>query len=270
MPTTEAHTCGYCPVNGLSIYYESLGTGGVPLLMLHGAFCTITNLRAQMVSLAKSRRVIAIESQGHGRTADIDRPLSYPQLADDAAGVLWHLEIPVADIYGYSAGGGIAQHLTIRHPELVRKLVIASSCYSPEGFPEEVLKGLKNLSMEHMGGSSYEIEYKQIAPDPEGFPGLVERIKELNISMKPIPEEDIRGIQAPTFVLMGDSDVIRAKHVYEMFKLRGGGVNADMVGLPQAQLAVIPGTSHKGMMERPWVAEMIDEFLQREVLMSSL
>jgi pimeloyl-ACP methyl ester carboxylesterase len=218
-----------------------------------------------MVSLAHNRRVIAIESQGHGRTADIDKPLSYPQLADDAATVLRYLEIPVADIYGYSVGGGIAQHLVIRHPELVRKLVIASSCYSPDGFPKGMLEGLKNLSMEHMAGSSYETEYKRIAPNPDGFPGLVEKIKELNVNMKPIPEEDIRGIQAPTFVLVGDSDVIRVEHVYEMFKLRGGGVNADLVGLPQAQLAVIPGTSHKGMMERPWVAEMIDEFLQSRI-----
>ncbi|KAI5812796.1 alpha/beta hydrolase fold protein [Pyronema omphalodes] len=265
MFTAEAPTAGYCPVNGLSIYYESLGTGGVPLLMLHGAFCTINNLRSQMVSLASNRRVIAIESQGHGRTADIDRPFSYSQLADDAAAVLRYLEIPVADIYGYSVGGGVALNLTIRHPELVRKLVIASSSYSPDGFLEGMLQGLKDLSMQHMGGSSYETEYKRTAPNPDGFPGLVEKIKELNVNMKPISEEDIRGITAPTFVLIGDSDLIRVEHAYEMFKLRGGGVNADMVGLPQAQMAVIPGTGHEGMMERRWVAEMIDEFLQKEV-----
>lgn len=217
-----------------------------------------------MTVLSSKRRVIALEYQGHGRTADIDRALSYTQLADDCAAFLSALSIPVADIYGYSLGGAIALHLAIRHPEVVRKLVLASTSYSMAGFPPDMLAGLKEMKVEHMAGSKYETEYKRVAPNPDGFEGLVGRIKELNTGMKDIPEEDVKAIKAPTFVLVGDADIIRAEHVVEMFKLRGGGQVGDMVGLPKAQLAVVPGTSHVGMMERRWVAEMVEEFLERE------
>ncbi|KAF8243848.1 alpha/beta hydrolase fold protein [Wilcoxina mikolae CBS 423.85] len=265
MSAPEGFTSGYVPVNGLSIYYEERGTGGVPLLMLHGAFCTISDLRTQMTHLSKTRRVLALEYQAHGHTADIpSRPLTYHQLADDCAAFLSALKIPQADIYGYSLGGGIAEHLAIRHPEVVRKLVLASTSYSTAGFPAEMLAGLKEMTYERMAGSRYETEYQRVAPDPEGFKGLVERIRELNNGMIDIPEEEVRGIKADTFVLVGDADVVRTEHVVEMFKLRGGGQIGDMMGLSKAQLAVLPGTSHVGMMERKWVAEMVEEFLERK------
>jgi pimeloyl-ACP methyl ester carboxylesterase len=232
--------------------------------VLHGAFCTINDLRSQMVPLSKHRRVIALEYQGHGRTADIDRPLSYTQLADDAAAFLKQLNIPVADIFGYSLGGAIALHLAIRHPSLVRKLIIVSSSFSPSGFPPEVLAALHEFSAAQLAGSRFETEYKRLAPHPERFENLVEKVSALNKTMKAIPEEDLRDIKAPTFVLVGDSDYVTTEHAVEMFKLRGGGVVADFVALPKSQLAIIPATSHLGMMERPWVAEMIEEFLERE------
>ncbi|KAA8909523.1 alpha/beta hydrolase fold protein [Sphaerosporella brunnea] len=259
MSTPSGFTSGYAPVNGLSIYYESAGTcnnGSAPLLILHGAFGTLNDFHPLMTALAPHRRVLALEHQAHGRTADIDRPLSHQQLAEDAAAFLTYLNIPQADIFGYSLGGRAAQYLAIRHPLLVRRLVIAASWYAAVGLRPEILKGFWEISMEQMRGTKYEEVYKRLAPDPQGFPRLVEKMRDMNRNMVDIPEEQARGIMAPMFVVVGDSDYVTLEHAIKMFRLSAG---PDV-----SQLAVLPETSHEGIVDRScWIAGMVEEFLGR-------
>jgi pimeloyl-ACP methyl ester carboxylesterase len=251
----------YAEVNGVSMYYEIHGTGQ-PLVLLHGAYMTIDAMGEVVPELARTRRVIAVELQGHGRTADIDRPLSYEQMADDIAALLRHLGIEKADVFGYSMGGGVALQVAIRHPEVMRKLVVASATYKSEGIYPEVLAGIEQITPEAFAGSPWREEYDRIAPNPEDFPTLVAKLKELDMQLQDWPDEDIRSIEAPALLIIGDSDVVRPEHAVEMFRLLGGGVAGDLAGLPNSQLAVLPGTTHVGLVERAdWLLSMIGEFL---------
>jgi pimeloyl-ACP methyl ester carboxylesterase len=257
------NTGNHAAVNGLKMYYEVRGAGG-PLVVLHGAYMTIEAMGEIIPSLAESQQVIAVELQGHGRTADIDRPLTYEQMADDVAALLRHLGIEQADIFGYSMGGGAAFQLAIRHPGMVRKLVVASASYSSDGMHHELLEMIPTITPEVFAGSPLEEDYLRTAPNPEDFPRLVEKLKQLD--MTPF-EWDISGIEAPTLIIVGDSDIIRLEHVVEMFRLLGGGVMGDLAGLPNARLAVLPGTTHfippgSGLLGRAgWLVPMINEFL---------
>ena len=250
----------YASVNGLEMYYEIHGTGE-PLVLLHGAYMTIDAMGEVVPSLAKTRRVIAVELQGHGRTADIDRALSYEQMADDTAALLRHIGIEEADIFGYSMGGGIALQVTIRHPEVVRKLVLASVYYNNDGVYPEMLETIETITPEAFTGTPWREEYDRIAPNPEDFPTLVAKLKELDLTFVGWPPEDIQAIEAPALVIIGDSDVVRPEHTVEMFRLMGG-VAGDLAGLPSSRLAVLPGTTHVGLVERSdLLVSMIGEFL---------
>jgi len=256
----------YAEVNGLNMYYEIHGTGQ-PLVLLHGAYMTIDSMGAVVPELARSRQVIAVELQGHGRTADIDRPLSYEQMADDTAALLRHLGIEQADVFGFSTGGGVALQLAIRHPEVVRKLVVASASYTSDGMHPELLEMTPTITPEAFAGSPIEEEYLRTAPNPDDFPNLVTKLKRLDMEPFAWTQEDIRGIEAPTLIIIGDSDAIRLEHAVEMFRLLGGGVMGDLAGLPKSQLAVLPGTAHflppgSGLMDRTdWLVAMIGGFL---------
>jgi pimeloyl-ACP methyl ester carboxylesterase len=244
MATTTAKT-GYVPVNGLNMYYEIHGTGQ-PLVLLHGAFSAIgTSFEALLPSLAKTRQVIGFELQAHGRTADIDRPLSLEQMADDIAAAIRQLGIERADIFGYSMGAAVALHLAIRHPDVVRKLVLASVSYKLSGIHPGLMEGLGEMKPEMMFGSPWHEEYIRIAPDPEHFATLFAKKTQMDQGIQDLPDETIRAIKAPTLLIIGDSDLIRPEHAVEMFRLLGGGVFGDTpAGLPHSQLAVLPGTSH--------------------------
>ncbi len=256
----------YASVNGLEMYYEIHGTGE-PLVLLHGAYMTIDAMGEVVPSLAKTRRIIAVELQGHGRTADIDRPLSYEQMADDTAALLRHIGIEEADIFGYSMGGGIALQVTIRHPEVVRKLVLASVYYNNDGVYPEVLEAIETITPEAFAGTPWREEYARIAPNPEDFPTLVAKLKELDLTFVGWPSEDIQAIEAPALLIIGDSDVVRPEHAVEMFRLVGGGVAGDLAGLPSSRLAILPGTTHVGLVERPdLLVSMIGEFLDAPIL----
>ncbi|MCA1707146.1 MAG: alpha/beta hydrolase [Actinobacteria bacterium] len=251
----------YAAVNGLDMYYEIHGTGE-PLILLHGAYMTIGAMGEVVPELAKTRQVIAVELQGHGHTADIDRPLSYEQMADDIAALLRHLGTQKADIFGYSMGGGVALQVAIRHPEVVRKLVVGSVYYNNDGSYPELLEAIETITPEAFAGTPWREEYDRIAPNPEDFSTLVAKLKELDLTFVGWPPEDIQAIEAPTFVIVGDSDVVRPEHAVEMFRLLGGGVAGDLAGLPNSQLAVLPGTTHVGLMNRAdWLISMIGEFL---------
>ena len=260
--TDTAPQTGYASVNGLNLYYEIHGSGGVPVVLLHGAYMSTGAMQPLLSDLAKSRQIIAVDLQGHGRTADIDRPLQYEQMADDVAALLEHLDISQADIVGYSMGGNVALQLAIRHPDLVRKLVVASGQYRLDGMYPEVIAGIAELTPEIMRGTPWYEEYANVAPNPEDFPTLVEKLKRLDAEEFAWPEEDIQAIAAPTLLIYGDADVFRPEHMVELFRLLGGGVPGDLTGLPKARLAVLPGTTHITVMNRiDWLLPMITEFL---------
>jgi pimeloyl-ACP methyl ester carboxylesterase len=256
----------YAPVNELSMYYELHGEGP-PLLMLHGAYMTADMMGPLATGLAARRQVIVPEMQAHGRTADADRPLTYEQMADDCAALLRHLEHEQADVVGYSMGGGTALQLAIRHPALLRRLVVASAGFRYDAMPAEAIAMFPSITPEMFAGSPMETEYQRLAPNPGDFPTLVEKLKTLDTTDFAWPEDDIRGLTAPTLIILGDSDGVRLEHAVEMFKLRGGGVMGDLSGMPESQLAVLPGTSHfippgSGVLDRAdWLLAMIPPFL---------
>lgn len=248
-------------VNGVDTYYEVHGTGQ-PLVVLHGAFMTIELLGDLIPGLARSRQVVAVEMQGHGHTPDVDRPLTYEGLADDTAALIRHLGIGPADVYGYSLGGGAAIQLAIRHPELVRKLVAVSASYTSAGMYPEVTATIKDLDPKLFDGTPWRAAYDRVAPHPEGFAGLVEKMKQLDMTPYDWTAEAVRAIAAPTLIVVGDSDGTRPEHAVEMFRLRGGGVFGDVAGLPAAQLAILPGMTHVGILEHAdLLVPMVTRFL---------
>ncbi|BDP44415.1 oxidoreductase (plasmid) [Deinococcus aetherius] len=257
-PTLRA---GYAPVNGLRMYYEVHGTGA-PLVVLHGAYMTVDLLGGLVSELAGHQRVIAPELQGHGHTADSGRPLSYEGMADDVAALLAHLGISQADVLGYSMGGAVALQLAIRHPQVVRKLVVASASCNSEGVYPELLEGIEQMTPEVFDGTPWKEAYDRVAPNPEEFGVLVDRLKALDLEVMNWPAEAIQAIRAPTLLIVGDADIVRPEHAVELFRLLGGGVAGDLTGLPAARLAVLPGTTHTAVLDRAsWLRPMILEFL---------
>jgi len=242
---------GYAEVNGFNMYYEIHGTGE-PLVLLHGAFSAIgTSFGELLPALAETQQVIGFELQAHGRTADIDRPLSIEQMADDTAAALRDLGIEEAYIFGYSMGASVALHLAIRHPDVVRKLVLASVTYNLSGIHPGLMEGLAEMKPEMMFGSPWHEEYTRIAPNPENFATLFAKKTQMDRNIKDVPAEVIQSIKAPTLLIIGDSDLVRPEHAVEMFRLLGGGVFGDTpAGLPNSQLAVLPGTSHVTLVHR--------------------
>jgi pimeloyl-ACP methyl ester carboxylesterase len=248
--TTTDFKSGYAPVNGLQMYYEIHGTGQ-PLVLLHGAFSGIgTSFGALLPELARSRQVIGLELQAHGRTADIDRPLSLEQMADDTAAAIRHLGIDRADIFGYSMGAAVALRVVLRHPELVRKLVFASATFNLSGVHPGLMEGLGEMTPDMMFGSPWHDEYMRIAPDPDHFATFFAKKTQMDRNTRDVPAEAVAAIKAPTLVIIGDSDLVRPEHAVEMFRLLGGGVFGDLAGLPSSQLAVLPGTMHSNLTQR--------------------
>lgn len=254
---------GYAPVNGLEMYYEIHGTGQ-PLVLVHGAFSAIgTSFQSVLPELAKSRQVVALEMQAHGRTADIDRPLSIQQMADDTVAAMGYLGVEQADVFGYSMGAAVALQAAIRHPEAVRKLVLASVTYTLAGVHPGLMDGLGEMTPDMMVGSPWHDEYLRIAPRPEDFATLFAKKAQMDRQLQDIPAETIAAITAPTLLIIGDSDLVRPEHAVEMFRLLGGGVFGDTpAGLPASQLAILPGTSHVTVVQRPeLLLAMIPRFL---------
>ena len=256
----------YAPVNDLSMYYEVHGDGPA-LVLLHGAYLTADTMGPLATGLARIRQVIVPEMQGHGRTADVDRPITYQQMGDDVAGLIRELGLEQPDVVGYSMGGAVALQLAIRHPEAVRRLVVASAGFRYDAMAAEAIAMFPSITPEMFAGSPRETEYLRVAPNPGDFPTLVDKLKTLHTTDFAWPEEEIRGIAAPTLIVLGDSDGFRLEHAVEMFKLRGGGVMGDLSAMPESQLAVLPGTSHlnppgSGLLDRAeWLLAMISPFL---------
>ena len=252
----------YAEVHGLKMYYEIHGEG-FPLVLLHGGLSAIgTSFGKVLPGLARERQIIAIEQQAHGHTADIHRSLTYRQMAHDTIALLQHIEIKQADFFGYSIGSGIAMQIAIEHPSIVRKLVVATPIATRDGFHSGVLEGMEVLQPKHLAGSPFQQEFEEIAPNPHDWPILIDRVKQLNREFVDLPPEAVATIQAPTLLIAGDSDIVRPEHVVELFRLLGGGVPGDNVGLPRTQLAILPGTTHITLVDRAdWLISMITAFL---------
>jgi len=254
----------YAMVNGLRMYYEVRGQGGVPLVLMHGAFSNIaTDFGKILPTLAKNRMVIAIEAQGHGHTPDIDSALTYESMADRVAELLRQLRINRADFMGYSMGGGTALYLAVRHPTLVRKFVyIGGASYSPDAFYPQLMEGEAKMTAKDLAGTPWQKAYARMAPNPQDWPKLVEKIKQLDLNWKGLRDDDLRRIKAPALLLVGDADVVKPEHVVQMLRLLGGGVPGDIVGLPKSQLAILPGTTHVTIISKTdWLLSMITPFL---------
>jgi pimeloyl-ACP methyl ester carboxylesterase len=240
----------YALVNDLNMYYEIHGSGEA-LVLLHGGLATIDMLFVQLLPLlAETRQVIAVELQAHGHTADIDRPLRFELMADDIAALIKHLGLERADLLGYSLGGGVALQTAIRHPDVVRRLVVVSATYKRDGWYPEVLAGMASINAEAMVGSQIHEAYARAAPRPEDWPRLSAKLRQL-LSEDYDWTEDVAAIKAPTLLVIGDADSVRPAHMMELFGLLGGGkADGAMGGLPNAQLALLPGTTHFSILAR--------------------
>ena len=211
----------YKSVNGLEMYYEVHGEGK-PLVLLHGGLSSIGMFYLVLPELAKTRQVIAVEQQGHGHTADIDRPLSFAQMADDTAELLKQLDVKGADVLGYSDGGLIALHLAVHHPEVVEKLVLASSVYDINGYYPPVVEGLRNPSPDGFPPIMRE-SYEQIAPKPD-WAGLVEKVAKATLEAS-LSADDVKAINVPALVVRAKEDIMMPEHTKQLGEL----LNAEVV-----------------------------------------
>jgi pimeloyl-ACP methyl ester carboxylesterase len=263
-------TTGYAPVNGLKMYYEIHGKGD-PVVLVHGSFMTITNnwtapwgngAANWIAELSKTRKVIAIEMQGHGRTGDINRDFRYENLAEDVAALLDHLNIPKADLVGYSMGGGVAMQCAIRHPEKVRKVVIISSAFRLDGMVKEAVDVFPKLTAEMFKGSPIETEYKKLSPTPDEFPNFIKHVISVDLRPYDFGADKLRATKAPMFFIHGDADGVRLDHISEMFSLKGGGISGDLGKRSASRLAILPDTTHVTLINRmTTIVPMINDFL---------
>ncbi len=258
----QGPTTGYAPVNGLRMYYEVRGSGE-PVVLLHGAFMTIPgNWAGWIDELSKTRKVIAVEMQGHGRTADIAREFSNANHADDVAALIRYLELPRADLIGYSMGGGVAMQVAVRHPDQVRKVVVISSTFRRDGRTREASDAIAGITAEVFKGSPLETEYQRLSPTPDRFATFVERMVAADGKQDELSADQLRATAAPMFFIHGDADGIRLQHVAEMFRLKGGETHGDLGPRTASRLAILPNTTHVTLMERMSViVPMVNDFL---------
>ena len=256
---------GYAPVNGLKMYYEIHGKGD-PVVLLHGAFMTITNNWTEMIAeLSKTRLVIAVEMQGHGRTADINRDFSYENLADDIAALLDYLKIKQADVLGYSMGGGVAMQLAIRHPERVRKVVSISAVIRSDGFVKEGMEALTRLEAGMFKGSPIETEYKKLSPTPDQFETFVKHVVQFASKPYDFGAEKMKATKAPMLFIHGDADGVRLDYIAEVFRLKGGEIHGDLRPRSESRLAILPNTTHVTLMNKlDVIVPMVNDFLNAQ------
>ena len=251
-------------INGMEVYYEVSGDGP-PLVVLHGAYMNIPSMGEIVPMLAATHEVYILELQGHGRTTDIDRPITYPNLADDVAAFMDAVGLEQADVFGYSMGAAAGLQLAIRHPEKVEKLVAASVAYDAEGWQPAFTAFIPQMTPEFFVGTPMEDAYRELAADPEGFPALVEKL--IALEHEPMAwEAEVAALETPVLLIAGDADVVTLEHTVALFRLLGGGGMGDMgEPLPESRLAVLPATSHTAVISQPELLHaVIEPFLQGE------
>lgn len=248
-------TSGYAPAHdGVSMYYEVRG-GGRPLVLLHGGGMTIDLAFGTLLpELTTGRQVIGAELQGHGHTADADRPFTMPALAGDVVALLDHLGLDRADVFGFSLGGLVATELAVRYPARVDRAVLASSFFRPDGYHADVrdpaLFATSTRLPTQADFNDMRAAYEAVAPDPKHFEDFMSRLGGMVSTFPGWSPEEIAGITAPTLVVVGDNDFTTLPHADELRTL-----------IPDARLAVLPGTNHQYVPGRPELAPILRRFL---------
>jgi len=256
----------YASVNGLDMYYEIHGAGS-PLVLLHGALSTIDiDFGRILPPLAETREVIAIEQQAHGRTNDFHSPLSVRQMAADTAALLESIGVRQADFLGYSMGAGIALQVAVQYPALVRRLVVVGGTYDSEGFHPGVLAGIKALAGDEEADSMFQEAYSKTAPDPDNWPALIDKVKQLDRTMPTWSPVAIQSIRAPSLFITGESGVSRSDFVPNMVRLEDGDAVAEATDLTEAQVAMLPGITYVTLVQHAErLLPMIEAFLEEPV-----
>ncbi|WP_295714239.1 alpha/beta hydrolase [Mucilaginibacter sp.] len=254
---------GYAPVNGIKVYYEVYGEGK-PLVLLHGAFMTIEMNWGQLIpELSKTRKVIAIELQGHGHTPFSDRKLDITTLASDVEGVMNHLKIDSADVAGYSMGGSVAYQLVVKSPKRVKKLVIISSTYKTSGWLPVVNNGFKGFKPEFFNNTPLQVAYDAVAPDKTKWTKFIEQMIVFAGEPFNVGDANIAKITSPVLLISGDNDGLDKVELMKTYQLLGGGIAADLAPMPKSHLAVVPSQGHVSlMMQTKIILGYLDDFLK--------
>lgn len=261
---------GYAPVNGIKVYYEiylpagEAGGEGTPLILLHGAFYTIDLNWSQLIpELSKTRKVIAIEMQGHGHSPYSDRKMSIAALASDVEKVMDYLKIDSADVAGYSMGGSVAYQFAVQNPARLRKLVIISSTYKSDGWLPEVNNAFKNFKPEFFDNTPLQTAYDAVAPDKTKWRKFLEQMFAFAQEPFNVGDSNIAKITAPVMIISGDNDGLDKIELMKTYKLLGGSVAADMEPMPKSQLAIVPSQTHVGlMMQTTTILNFLNDFLK--------
>src|SRR5260221_1116492 len=254
---------GYAPVNGIKVYYEVYGEGK-PLVLLHGAFMTIEMNWGQLIpELSKTRKVIAIELQGHGHTPFSDRKLDLATMASDVEGVMAHLKVDSADVVGYSMGGSVAYQLTIQSPKRVKRLVIISSTYKTSGWLPAVTNGFKNMKPEFLINTPLKTAYDTVAPGKTKWTKFLEQMIVFVKTPFDMGDSNIAKITSPVLLISGDNDGLDKIELMKTYQLLGGGVSADLAPMPKSHLAIVPSQGHVSlMMQTKTILGYLDGFLK--------
>jgi pimeloyl-ACP methyl ester carboxylesterase len=256
MNPTQFSTAGYANLDGLRMYYEIHGSGGTPLMVLHGGVMTIDlSFGAVLPALAANRQVIAVELQGHGHTADIDRDITLENLAGDVVALLDELDIERVDMFGYSLGGLTALRVAMRHPDRVGRLVAAATHFRSDGYHPEIRNPQPDTVSDRMPTAEefqqWHDAYDRVAPDPDHFFTFVAKASLTPDDVDGWSETDLRAITAPTLLVIADNDFVRLDHAAAMRDL-----------IPAAQLAVVPGATHTGLLRRTDILlPLVESFL---------
>jgi pimeloyl-ACP methyl ester carboxylesterase len=263
--TTKGDAMSYADVNGLSLYYEEHGSGE-PLVLVHGGIGASEMFAPILPELAAQRRVITVDLQGHGHTADVDRPLRPESMADDIAALVEHLGLGQADVMGYSLGGLVALRTAIQHPQLVRRLVLVSIPFRRDGSHPEVVATMDQMTPEIadvLKQSPLYERYSRLAPRPEDWPVLIAKTSEL-LKYDYDWATDLDDLETPTMLVFADADSVRPAHIMEFYGLLGGGLRDagwDGSARPTARLAILPGTTHYDIYAAPGLTPAVIPFL---------
>jgi pimeloyl-ACP methyl ester carboxylesterase len=263
-PPLAPVSSGHADVNGIRLYHEIYGQG-IPLVLLHGGLMTIGEMSTLLEPFAKTHKVIAVELQGHGRTADTDRPLSLETMGDDIAALLDHLNISAADIVGLSLGAAVGLRTAIQHPEKVRRLVVISSPYARTGWYSETQEGMSQVSAA-MAGTMMQTPTGKFStewPEPQRFPQFLDKMGKM-MGASYDWSSDVKTLPMPVMLVFADNDSVSQKHIAEFFALLGGGVKEpgwQNTQLSKARLAIVPGYSHYNFISATELPPIIEKYL---------